>query len=53
MGGFSAEVLTIDVAFPAPRGSARVGASSHWPHITLPDELHGIQQLGIDYLGYQ
>lgn len=28
------------------------GVPSHWPHITLPDELHGIQQLAIDYLGF-
>lgn len=28
------------------------GAPSHWPHITLADELHGIQQLAIDYLGF-
>jgi hypothetical protein len=38
--------------YPWRRRQAGAGVPSDWPHITHPDELHGMQQLAIDYLGY-
>lgn len=53
MGSFSAALLTTDSPLcPGRLHQTGAGAPSHWPHITLADELHGIQQLAIDYLGY-
>lgn len=53
MGGFSAALLTADITPLCPRRPHQtVRGPSHWPHITLADELHGIQQLAIDYLGF-